>query len=218
MTYPPSGFLTEGIGNDPPRSVADLRWAGSQWTVWDSWTAPYTATMQPDQAALAETFRKDACACLNKYLPRMVHCLESLSEDDIWWRPNAASNSAGNIVLHLCGNLRQWIIAGVGGAPDTRNRPLEFSERNPIPKEELVRRLDQTALEVDRILARVSDDRLLKIRRIQGFEETVLSAIFDTLAHFSGHTQEIVYITRLLLGDRYRYAWVPATVEQGAPA
>ena len=149
---------------------------------------------------------------------RIQHCLGQLDDRQVWWRPHESQNSIANIVLHLCGNLRQWIIAGVGGAPDTRNRPLEFSERNPIPKEELVRRLDQTALEVDRILASVSDDRLLKIRRIQGFEETVLSAIFDTLAHFSGHTQEIVYITRLQLGDRYRYAWVPATVEQGAPA
>jgi hypothetical protein len=149
---------------------------------------------------------------------RIKHCLEQLNDSQVWWRPHESQNSIANILLHLCGNLKQWISAGVGGAPDARNRPLEFSERGPIAKEELVRRLDQTALEVDRILASVTDDRLLKIRRIQGFEETVLSAIFDTLAHFSGHTQEIVYITRLQLGDSYRYAWVPATPEQGAPA
>lgn len=149
---------------------------------------------------------------------RIKHCLRQLDDARVWWRPAESQNSIANIVLHLCGNLKQWIVAGVGGAPDTRNRPLEFSERGPIANVELIRMLDEIAAAVDRVLAGVTEDKLLKIRRIQGFEETVLSAIFDTLAHFSGHTQEIVFITRLQLGDDYRFAWVPATPEQGAPA
>src|SRR5262245_33666066 len=113
--------------------------------------------MQPDQAALAETFRKDACACLNKYLPRMVHCLESLSEDDIWWRPNAASNSAGNIVLHLCGNVRQWILSGLGGARDVRERDKEFAEHGPISRQKLIDQLKDTLEEACRIIEKTPE-------------------------------------------------------------
>src|SRR5215510_3282971 len=197
MTYPPSGFLTEGIGNDPPRSVADLRWAGSQWTVWDSWTAPYTVTMQPDQAALAETFRKDACACLNKYLPRMVHCLESLSEDDIWWRPNAASNSAGNIVLHLCGNVRQWILSGLGGARDVRERDKEFAERGPIPRQALIERLQATVEEACGTIDGLPLPMFSQEFDIQGYRFAGLIAVARVYEHFSYHAGQIMYLTKL---------------------
>jgi hypothetical protein len=151
-------------------------------------------------------------------LARIKHCLNQLDDPQVWWRPEEQMNSIANIILHLCGNLKQWIISGVGGASDTRNRALEFSERGPIAKADLVRRLDEVIGEVDRVLAGVTDEKLLKIRRIQSFEETILSAILETLSHFNGHTQEIIYITRLQLGDAYRFAWVPATPEQGAPS
>src|SRR5262245_27588670 len=126
-------------------------------------------------------------------------------------------NCIGNIILHLCGNMRQWIIAGVTQAPDTRNRPKEFAERHQIPKAELLRRLTEVVNEAEELLTRITDSQLLEPRRIQGFDETILSALFDSLTHLQGHTQEIVYITRLQLGDAYRFAWTPATPEQGAP-
>jgi hypothetical protein len=164
------------------------------------------------QAFLAEGRRRLA-ACL----ARIKHCLDQLNDAQVWWRPREAHNSIGNLVLHLCGNLRQWIVSGAGGAPDTRDRPQEFAQRAVIPKDELLRGLEAVVAEAEAVLARVTDSQLLEPRRIQGFEETVLSAVFDSLTHLSGHTQEIVFITRLQLGDSYRFAWVPATPEQGAP-
>jgi hypothetical protein len=144
------------------------------------------------------------------------HCLGQLGDAQVWWRPHPALNSIANIVLHLCGNLRQWIVAGVGGAPDVRNRPQEFAEREPLARDELLRRLAEAVAEADDALARVGDQELLEPRRVQGFDLTVLSAVFDSLSHLAGHTQEIVYVTRLQLGDAYRFAWTPATPEQGA--
>jgi hypothetical protein len=126
-------------------------------------------------------------------------------------------NSIGNLVLHLCGNLRQWIVSGVGGAADVRDRPGEFSQRGLILKEELLQRFEAVAREADAVLAGTAEDRLREPRRVQGFEETVLSAIFDSLAHLAGHTQEIVCLTRLQLGETYHFAWKPATPEEGAP-
>jgi len=145
---------------------------------------------------------------------RIIHCLNQLDDAQIWWRPKESMNSIANLVLHLCGNLEQWIVSGVGGAQDLRNRPLEFSERTPIPKEQLSQRLSSTVSRADEVLAQVNHAKLLEPRRIQGFEESVLSAIFESLAHFNGHTQEIVHITRLQLGDAYRFAWIPSTPEQ----
>src|SRR6266436_9053817 len=80
-------------------------------------------------------------------LPSIVKCLQQLSEDEMWWRPNPASNSAGNLVLHLSGNVRQWIVSGLGGAQDHRNRDLEFAERGPIPRRALVALIRETVEE-----------------------------------------------------------------------
>ena len=148
---------------------------------------------------------------------KIKHCLDQLTDEQVWWRPNESMNSIANLVLHLCGNVRQWIVSGVGGAPDHRDRPKEFSERNPITKPELSRRLDEVVAQADAVLARLTDQELLEARRIQGFDETPLAAIFDSLTHFQGHTQEIVFITRFQLGDKYKFQWVPTTKEQGAP-
>jgi len=127
-------------------------------------------------------------------------------------------NSIGNLILHLCGNVRQWIVAGIGGAKDVRNRPVEFAERGPLAKEELLRGLDRVVDEAKSVLESLTAQQLLAKRRIQGFETTALAAIFSSVPHFRGHTQEMINMTRTLLGDAYRFAWTPATPEQGAPA
>ena len=136
----------------------------------------------------------------------------------MWWRSRPSLNSVGNLVLHLCGNLRQWIVAGLGGAADVRDRPAEFAERGPIPRDELLRRLEAVVDESRAVLARQTARQLLEARRIQGFDVTGLKAIFDSVPHFRGHTQEIVHLTRLQLGAAYQFAWTPATPEQGASA
>jgi hypothetical protein len=154
---------------------------------------------------------------LNHCVARIRHCVQQMSDEQVWWRPRESMNSTANILLHLCGNLRQWILSGVGGAPDARNRPQEFAERTFVPGAELLAQLEEVAAEADAVMARLTDADLLQSRRVQGFDETVLSALYDTLTHLNGHTQEIIYITRLQLGDAYRYAWAPTTPEQGAP-
>jgi hypothetical protein len=155
---------------------------------------------------------------LESALHRIKHCLAQLNDEQVWRRSLPSLNSIGNLVLHLCGNLRQWIVAGVGGAADVRDRPAEFAERGPIPKEALVQRLEGVVAEAMRVLAGVNARQLAEVRRIQGFDVTGLATIFDSVPHFRGHTQEIVHMTRLQLGDAYQFAWTPTTPEQGAPA
>lgn len=153
---------------------------------------------------------------LDNAVNKITHCLDQLSEEQVWWRPTESMNSIANLILHLCGNVRQWIISGVGGAEDTRNRPQEFSERGPVPKDELLRRLNATVAEAKATLENVSAADLVQSSRIQGFDVTGIAAIFHSVSHFQGHTQEIIHMTRCQLGDEYRFDFVPKTPEEGA--
>lgn len=155
---------------------------------------------------------------LDSALGRIKHCVGQLTDQQVWHRSQPGLNSIGNLILHLCGNLRQWIVAGLGGIPDVRNRPAEFAEQGPIPTVELVRGLEAVVEDSKRVLAGIDARRLAAPHRIQGFDVTGVVAIFDSVPHFRGHTQEIIYMTRLQLGDAYKFAWTPTTPEQVAPA
>src|ERR1051325_7980565 len=100
-------------------------------------------SMQPTSEQLAAAVTAAASQELAKALDRIKHCLDQLRDEQIWHRESDSMNSIGNLILHLCGNVRQWIVAGIGGEKDIRQRPREFSERGPISKTELLRRLDE---------------------------------------------------------------------------
>ena len=148
-------------------------------------------------------------------LPNIVKCLQQLSEEEIWWRPNPASNSAGNLALHLCGNVRQWIISGLGGAEDRRERDREFAERGPIPRRALVTQLRRTVRDAGRVLARLSDDSLSREYKIQGYRVTWLDAAFRVAEHFGYHTGQIVYITKLKRAQDLKFTRLPAIKKVG---
>lgn len=139
------------------------------------------------------------------YLPKIERCLERLKDEDIWWRRGEESNSIGNLVLHLSGNARQWIVCGVGGATDMRDRQSEFDERSLISRAELLSRLRQTLAEVDDVLAKLPASVILERRIFQGTEETVLDAIFHVVEHFSMHTGQIILLTKMLTQSDLRF-------------
>jgi uncharacterized damage-inducible protein DinB len=133
-----------------------------------------------------------------EYLPKIERCLERLSDEEIWWRANEESNSIGNLLLHLAGNARQWIVSGVGQTADGRVRQLEFDQREVVPREELLQLVRQTLSEVDGVLASQDPARVLETRRIQGYDVTVLDAVFHIVEHFSMHTGQIILMTKLI--------------------
>ena len=132
------------------------------------------------------------------YLPKIERCLDFLSDEQIWWRANAQSNSIGNLLLHLSGNVRQWIVNGLGSGAGVRDRDAEFAQREMIPKDELRLLLKQTLHAVDTTLEQYDANRLLESRTIQGTNVSALAAILHVVEHFSMHTGQIVYITKLL--------------------
>lgn len=130
------------------------------------------------------------------YVPKIERCLDRLTDHDIWWRPNEASNSIGNLVLHLCGNVTMWILGGVGERPFERNRQLEFDERREIPGADLRQRLRTIVQEADSVIGAVDSDRLLQRRHIQGYDVTVLEAIYHVIEHFGMHTGQIILLAK----------------------
>ena len=131
-------------------------------------------------------------------LPRIDKCLDELSEEHLWWRPNENSNSIGNLVLHLCGNVRQWIYSGLGRNHDARNRAAEFEDRQGISKAELREKLNTTMELIHPVIVNVPTEELLNIRAVQTFEETGLTILIHVTEHFSYHTGQIAYITKML--------------------
>jgi uncharacterized damage-inducible protein DinB len=132
------------------------------------------------------------------FLPKIEHCLERLSDGQIWWRANEQSNSIGNLVLHLCGNARQWIVCGVGDGTDGRDRDAEFAHREIVQRDQLLSLLRRTISDVDSTLARYEPERLLEMRLIQSTESSALDAILHVVEHFAMHTGQIIMTTKML--------------------
>ena len=131
-----------------------------------------------------------------EYITKISHCIEALPAEALWKRPNDTSNSIGNLLLHLAGNLRQWIVGGVGQKDVKRDRASEFAAIDGATKEALLEDLQRAVGEVDAVLAELSADDLLDTRTIQGRDTTVFEAIYHVVEHFALHTGQIVLMTK----------------------
>jgi len=143
------------------------------------------------------------------YLPKIVDSLKLLSDDEIWWRPNEASNSIGNLVLHLCGNISQWILAGLGGVEFVRKRDLEFSEKGPIPREELIEKLRTTVRKASQEIKGISAADLLRSYGIQGYNVTGYEAAIHVTTHFAYHAGQIIYVTKMKRAEDLGFTKLP---------
>ena len=134
----------------------------------------------------------------DEYLPKIRRSVESVTDGQIWWRSGPETNSIGNLLLHLSGNARQWIVSGIGGQPDRRERQAEFDAREGMSRDELLGRINETLAEVDVVLAGLDRNALLEIRRIQGTETSILDAVYHVVEHFAMHTGQIIYLAKML--------------------
>jgi uncharacterized damage-inducible protein DinB len=142
---------------------------------------------------IAETLRR----INGEGIPRLRKCLAQLTEGDIWYRPNANSNAVGNLVLHLNGNVRQWVISTLGGAPDRRQRQREFDERGPLPTAHLLELLDELERDFAKTLKELTPDALTKSYEVQGFQETGTGILLHVAEHFSYHVGQITYFVKM---------------------
>lgn len=162
--------------------------------------------MKTKQIDLADAFLKEARRVLVEvYPPRIIRCLQLLSEEEIWWRPNNASNSIGNLVLHLQGNVRQWIISGLGGQPYHRDRDSEFSETGPVPRRALLAGLRKTVAEADQVLKEIRKPDFARRFSIQGYDVSGFQIVSHVAEHFALHAGQIMYITKLKRGKDLKF-------------
>jgi uncharacterized damage-inducible protein DinB len=138
---------------------------------------------------------------LTQLQDRIDSCLSQLNDEQIWARGGENENAVGNLILHLAGNVRQWIVSGAGGRPDTRNRDGEFAARGSLPKAELETRLRQTVQEAAAVIRSLTPERLATRVTIQGYEVSVLEAVYHVVEHFSMHTGQIIFATKMLTGS-----------------
>jgi uncharacterized damage-inducible protein DinB len=158
-----------------------------------------TPSTLPEVTAIHAAFTRAAVARLRQQESRILDCLSRLTDEQIWWRPNEHSNSIGNLVLHLVGNLGQWVVAGVGGQLDVRNREAEFSARSgvsgPILAASLKARLDEVVWIIETLPA----ERLLEEVTPQGYTLPVMEVIMHITEHFNHHGGQIILLTKWML-------------------
>ncbi len=154
---------------------------------------------------IEDIFLKSSADTLMQFCGRIEDCLGRLNHDQIWARSSDNENSVGNLVLHLCGNVRQWIGYGVGGQPDLRDRDGEFAARGGLQPVELLQRLQATIADAADIIRNLAPERLTEMRTIQKYDVTEMEAILHVVEHFAQHTGQIIFVTKLLTGQDLGY-------------
>ena len=131
-------------------------------------------------------------------VPRLTQCVSLLSEQALWERPNSHTNSVGNLVLHLCGNVNQWINSGLGGYPDNRERHKEFDPYSSLPAKELLMVLDVTISKAKKVIGAMDEASIQRTYEVQGFEESGMGILIHVTEHFSYHVGQISYAVKML--------------------
>jgi uncharacterized damage-inducible protein DinB len=142
-------------------------------------------------------FKENCIMRMQENLPRIIICINQLPETVIWQKPVAAGNAMGNLILHLCGNITQYIISGIGGEPDNRVRDNEFNATGGFGKAGLLQMLTETIQKATNIIAAATETDLLKIRMVQGFQLSGLGIIIHVTEHLSYHTGQIALFTKM---------------------
>lgn len=150
----------------------------------------------PELKFLSE-FKEQIIHRFSENTPRVNKCLEHLSETEIWLSPNESSNSAGTLVLHLCGNITQYIISGLGGVPDNRARDKEFTVKWKFSKEQLEEKLKAVTEKSAELIRELNYDKLINLYSIQGSKISGIAALIHVTEHYSYHTGQITLLTKL---------------------
>jgi uncharacterized damage-inducible protein DinB len=149
--------------------------------------------------SISADFKEQSIYRIKESHHRIIACLDLLDQSQVWLKPNSALNSMGNLVLHLCGNITQYIISTLGGAPDHRNRDAEFAATGGKTKDELKVMFDDVIEQSIQCISDVNDFDLSTIKKVQVYELTGVGIIIHVTEHLSYHTGQIAFLTKLLL-------------------
>ena len=150
------------------------------------------------RSSLTEIFRESSRNHLRDNLLRVEHCLKELDEETLWFSPNSSLNSAGNLLLHLNGNIRQYILSSVGNEKDIRRREEEFRHHSDIALSSLFETHKEVVEKARAVIKVVSKEELKRYRKVQGFEMNGMQIIQHVVEHYSYHLGQIAYIVKML--------------------
>ncbi len=146
----------------------------------------------------AEEFKAQSAMRLQENIPRIEKCFAELKHEEIWFSPNEKSNSIGHLILHLCGNITQYIHSSLGGKKDLRERDLEFSSQDEITPQALLEKISTVVNKAELIILKCSEADLLQKRKVQAFNLSGIGVVIHVVEHFSYHTGQIAYYTKEL--------------------
>jgi uncharacterized damage-inducible protein DinB len=148
---------------------------------------------------------------ITKVLPAQIkECVEQLDEDQLWWRPNEQANSVGNLVLHVSGSTRHYLSRSIGGIQYERDRPAEFAERGPVPKEQLLSIFDETIAQATQVLDEFDASRFLHRGEEPNYFPTLFDQLLGIAVHLATHAGQIIYVTKMLKEGPLDELWIRA--------
>jgi uncharacterized damage-inducible protein DinB len=153
-------------------------------------------SLNEPEGQIASLFLEASCAMLDQMTQQLAACMAKLNDDQIWQRSGAHENAIGNLILHLCGNMRQWIMHGVGQQPDIRTREVEFSTTGALPGAALLATFQSTVSEAKVVIGSTAAERLCELTHPQGREVTVLYAIYQVVGHVRQHVGQVILLTK----------------------
>ena len=157
-------------------------------------------------------FLKSAVEKLEEYRARIEVCLGKLDDTQIWARGGENENAIGNLILHLAGNVRQWIVCSLGGSPVDRDRDSEFDARHGLTSAHLARQLHETVDAATAIIERLTTEQLTRTYEIQVYKASGVEAVFHVVEHFAHHTGQIIFATKMMTGtDLGFYSYLRAS-------
>ncbi|MGB5555022.1 MAG: DinB family protein [Flavobacteriaceae bacterium] len=150
------------------------------------------------EAQFKEELVKNSLYRLDESSRMIQKCLAEISEDELWLKPNESLNSIGNLILHLCGNITQYVISSLGESEDLRDRDTEFSANKSASKAEMLKKLDMTVETAKRVIFDATEEQMLKIRSVQGFSFSGIGVVIHAVEHYSYHTGQIAFWVKQL--------------------
>ena len=157
------------------------------------------------RVTLLDDYKKNICFRIDENLRMIELALKKVDDSELWQKPNSKLNSIGNLILHLCGNIVQYIHSGIGDLEDVRQRDAEFDKRYEIGKVQLLARLNKTVSEAKEYMHSTDLENYLKIREIQGFELSGLGAVLHVVEHLSYHTGQIAFWVKYLKDEDLKF-------------